>query len=311
MYQSGAGATTFATALANAVLTTNGSNVPSLSTTLPSGLTIPNSYRSYASTVSAAGSNQGTATALTNEINTLTTVTAGQGVVLPTAVAGLTIIVINKGANTVNIYPATGAAIDSLGANAAITLVSSGWIQFNAVSATQWYSTANLSIGGVSSANNMNGGTAGALVYQTGAGATNFLAIGGSSYVLTSSGTLPQWSAQSTLTAGSATTATNIASGAAGSLLYQSGVGATTTLAIGSSSSILTSNGSAPLWSSPGTLSVGSATSTNNIVGGAAGSVVYQSGSGATTTLALGTTNYILTAGASVPQHHNGRPPLV
>jgi len=43
------------------------------------------------------------------------------------------------------------------------------------------------------------------------------------------------------------------------------------------------------------------ATTATNVTGGAAGSIVYQTGSGATTTLALGTTGYQLLAGASAP----------
>ena len=43
------------------------------------------------------------------------------------------------------------------------------------------------------------------------------------------------------------------------------------------------------------------ATTATNITGGAAGSIVYQTGSGATSTLGLGTTGYHLLAGASAP----------
>lgn len=43
------------------------------------------------------------------------------------------------------------------------------------------------------------------------------------------------------------------------------------------------------------------ATTATNVTGGAAGSIVYQTGSGATTTLGLGTTGYALIAGASAP----------
>lgn len=44
-----------------------------------------------------------------------------------------------------------------------------------------------------------------------------------------------------------------------------------------------------------------SATTATNVAGGAAGSIVYQTGSGATSTLALGTQGYVLVAGASAP----------
>lgn len=43
------------------------------------------------------------------------------------------------------------------------------------------------------------------------------------------------------------------------------------------------------------------ATTATNVAGGAAGSIVYQTGSGATTTLGLGTSDYVLLAGASAP----------
>jgi hypothetical protein len=48
-----------------------------------------------------------------------------------------------------------------------------------------------------------------------------------------------------------------------------------------------------------------SATTATNLAGGATGSVPYQSGAGATTFLALGTTNYAMVAGASAPTWTN------
>lgn len=42
-------------------------------------------------------------------------------------------------------------------------------------------------------------------------------------------------------------------------------------------------------------------TTATNVTGGAAGSIVYQTGSATTTTLGLGTSGYVLTAGASAP----------
>ena len=106
-------------------------------------------------------------------------------------------------------------------------------------------------------ATNLAGGAAGSLPYQTGAGATTFLGLGTANYVLTAGATAPQYVAQSTLSVGSATTAgtaTNLAGGAAASIPYQSGAGATTFLAsaAGDSGKVLTSNGtSAPSWTTP------------------------------------------------------------
>ena len=96
--------------------------------------------RSITTGITAAGSAQGTATALTKEINVVGTVSSGaNGVVLPTAVAGIVLIINNTSANTLNVYPASGAAINSGSANAAYSHSSAASIQYYATSSTQWY----------------------------------------------------------------------------------------------------------------------------------------------------------------------------
>lgn len=95
-------------------------------------------------------------------------------------------------------------------------------------------------------------------------------------------------------------TATNIAGGTTGALPYQSGASTTTFLSLGTSGYVLTAGASAPQYVAQSTLSVGTAT---NVAGGTAGALNYQTGSGATSFLALGTTGYVLTAGASAPQY--------
>lgn len=96
--------------------------------------------------VSAAGANQGAATALTVDYNVVTTVAASTGVKLPTATAGRRIVIVNKGANTLSIYPATGATIDALAENAAIQVAANGSIEIMASSTTQWYSIARINV---------------------------------------------------------------------------------------------------------------------------------------------------------------------
>jgi hypothetical protein len=93
--------------------------------------------------------------------------------------------------------------------------------------------------------------TAGDLLYYASGSVLSKLGIGTSNYVLTSSGTAPQYVAQSTLAVG---TATNLAGGAAGSLPYNTASATTTYLGIGSSGTVLTSSGSAPQWSTSLTL---------------------------------------------------------
>jgi hypothetical protein len=95
--------------------------------------------RSVGTGISAAGSVQANATVLAKEFNQVTTVSAGQGVKLPTTVAGMAIVVTNTSANSLLVYPDTGAAINTLSANAALSQAAGSTVQFVAISATQWY----------------------------------------------------------------------------------------------------------------------------------------------------------------------------
>jgi len=95
--------------------------------------------RSVNATVSAAGTVQGDATALTKDINVVTSVSAGQGVRLPTATAGMVLIVNNTTVTDMNVYPAAGAAINGLATNAGYTHTANSSLQYYAISSTQWY----------------------------------------------------------------------------------------------------------------------------------------------------------------------------
>jgi hypothetical protein len=107
------------------------------STTTLSGLVV----NSITAAVSAAGTTQGTATGLVSNINNVTVVTAAAaGVRLPTAVAGMRILIRNSdSADTLSIYPATGGTINALAANAAFTLAAGSTTELMATTTTQWY----------------------------------------------------------------------------------------------------------------------------------------------------------------------------
>ena len=102
-----------------------------------------------------------------------------------------------------------------------------------------------------------------------------------------------------------ATTTTNVAGGATGSLLYQSGASTTTSLALGTTNYVLTAGASAPQYVAQSTLSVGSATTattSTNLDGGVAGAIPWQSAASTTGFTAAGTTGQVLTSnGTSVP----------
>jgi hypothetical protein len=90
--------------------------------------------------VAAAGSNQGNAAALAEGINVVSAADGTKGVILPTAVAGMVIIVKNTAAGALNIYPATGGAINAVAANGAYSITNLTSSLLVASSTTQWYS---------------------------------------------------------------------------------------------------------------------------------------------------------------------------
>jgi hypothetical protein len=126
----------------NGVLVTSATGVPSISTTLPAGL----SYGSTTSGILAAGTTQAGATALAADINVVSTVAAGSGVRLPTTAANKELIVINAGLNALLVYPPTSSVIDVLATNAAVSLPVGCWARFDGSSTTQWYSSFNTAI---------------------------------------------------------------------------------------------------------------------------------------------------------------------
>jgi hypothetical protein len=114
----------------------------------------------------------------------------------------------------------------------------------------------------------------------------------------------------------SATTATNFSGTTQYSIPYQSSSATTGYLSPGTVGQVLVTNntGSAPIWSNTPTLTGtnfsgtaaslsigGTAALATSLTGGAAGSISYQTASNVSAMLALGTTGYILTAGATAP----------
>jgi hypothetical protein len=94
------------------------------------------------------------------------------------------------------------------------------------------------------------------------------------------------------------TTATSLAGGAAGAVVYQSGTSATAFTSVGTAGQYLQSNGSsAPTWG---------AVATTNLAGGTAGAVVWQSGVTATAFTSVGTAGQVLQSnGSSAPTWSN------
>lgn len=90
--------------------------------------------------VTAAGSAQGDAAALSEGLNVVTGADGTKGVILPTAEAGMIVYIKGDTAGVLKVYPAAGAAINAVSANGAMSFAS-GKIPaiLIASTATQWY----------------------------------------------------------------------------------------------------------------------------------------------------------------------------
>ena len=270
------GLDTMSTQNANAVVITGGSidgtTVGLTTATTVRGTTItattqfsgPGTGLTGTATSLSIGGNAVTATSAGSVTNSVTFNSGGAGGVSPITYNGSVAQTISY--NTIGAPSTTGSGASgtwgiAISGNAAT--VTNGLYSTGSYSNPTWLTSISGSIvsGAVASATlaasatNIAGGTAGALAYQTGAGATTFLSLGTTNYVLTAGATAPQYVAQSTLSVGSATNATNatyLAGGVAGSIPWQSAVGVTGFTALGTTGQVLTSNGtSTPTWTTP------------------------------------------------------------
>lgn len=96
--------------------------------------------------VAAAGTTQATATQLGANINAVTTVGAGSGVILPSInlggfplKAGTSIKVYNRGANVLSVYPPLGQQIETAGVNAPLAIFNGGVAIYDYLGSNQWY----------------------------------------------------------------------------------------------------------------------------------------------------------------------------
>lgn len=96
--------------------------------------------------VSAAGSSSSDATALTTAVNVVTTAAAGTGVTLPSGAVGATVLVQNRGANDLELYPPTSGTINGATATTgSITLAAAtrDVARCTKYSSTAWFCTVN------------------------------------------------------------------------------------------------------------------------------------------------------------------------
>jgi uncharacterized membrane protein len=122
------------------VTVTGASALQAVTATSVTATSVTGAIRLPVATVAAAGSTQGDAAALAEGINVVSAADGTKGVILPTAVAGMVIIVKNTAAGALKIYPATGGAINAVAANGAYSITNLTSSLLVASSTTQWYS---------------------------------------------------------------------------------------------------------------------------------------------------------------------------
>jgi len=177
------------------------------------GLTLTTGVFSITNTgvsAGAYGSASKTLTATVNAQGQLTVLAASDIAIANTQVSGLGTMS-TQAASSVAI---TGGTINgtTIGGSVAAAVTAT---TFTGAGTGLTGTATSLSIGGnaatatsATTATNLAGGAAGSVPYQTGTGATTFLGLGTTNYVLTAGVAGPQYVAQSTLSVGSATTAT-------------------------------------------------------------------------------------------------------
>jgi len=190
--------------------------------------------------------------------------------------SGVVQVIASKGAGTI------GGSNTQIQYNNAGALAGNAAMTFNSGTNTVTLTTLNLTnaLGAIYGGTAQSTYTQGDVLYASAANTLSKLGIGTVNYILTSSGSVPQWSAPSSI---SVLTATNLAGGVAGSVPYQSAVDTTTFLAIGAANRVMTSTGSAPQWVTSLTSLTGVSSSSITNTSLTSGRVVYSGASGVQT----------------------------
>lgn len=155
--------------------------------------------------------------------------------------AGAVQVIATKGAGTI------GGSTTQIQYNNAGALAGNAAMVFNNSTNVTTLTTLNLTnaLGAIYGGTAQSAYAQGDVLYASATNTLSKLGIGTVNYILTSTGTVPQWVAPSSI---AVLTATNLDGGAAGSVPYQSGVATTTFLAIGAANRVMTSSGTAPQW---------------------------------------------------------------
>jgi hypothetical protein len=175
----------------------------------------------------------------------------------------------------------------------------------NGTSAPVFSSSTNITAGYAITATNILGGVLGAMPYQLAPGITGFIGTGTAGFVLAMGGAnTATWTTTANLTAGNATTATNIQNGSAGYIPIQSAIGITSYINTGSVGNILQQQvGNTATFVTTGSIQVGFAVSATNVLGGTPGQLVYQVSTGTTGFINTGSQGNLLVSQPGAPAY--------
>lgn len=94
--------------------------------------------RAINTAITAAGTTQGTATALTADVNIVTTATTGQGVILYNGVIGDSQEIFNNTTVDIKVYPPTAGKVNQVDTNTGFVLAPETSVVVKKMTATQW-----------------------------------------------------------------------------------------------------------------------------------------------------------------------------
>jgi hypothetical protein len=97
-------------------------------------------YELAADNLVAAGNSQATALATTSQTTRLATVAAGTGILLPPSAPGLEVMVINHGANTLQVYGLGTDTIDDIATATGVGQMPNSLVIYTCTTAGKWYS---------------------------------------------------------------------------------------------------------------------------------------------------------------------------
>lgn len=173
------------------------------------------------------------------------------------------------------------------GQTAFISSGSVGSLLVQGINTATWQNTSTIVVGYSGTATNSAGGLAGQISIQTGPGQSAFIPAptAGGQLLVSIGTTSATFVTTSSIAVAVAVTATNIAGGANGNIVYQTAAGLTAFIPAGGAGTLLQSNGTTATYVAQSTLSVGTAT---NIGLGAAGQIPIQTAAGATAFIPAG-----------------------